>query len=57
MPNIAVNVGYEIESWRMADRLSGSIAAVKHRRFALDLIFHHDISDAFKEQDFRLMAR
>jgi len=57
MPSIAANVSYEIESWQTADILSDSINAVKHRRFALDLIFHNFISDAFEEQYFGFMAR
>ena len=57
MPNIAANVSYEIESWPMADILSDRVNAVKHKRFALDMIFHNFISDVFEEQYFGFMAR
>ena len=49
MPNIAANVSYEIESWQTADTLSGRVNAVKYKRFALDMISHNFISDAFEE--------
>src|SRR5919202_5944952 len=52
----AANVGYEVELWRMADALRGSMDAAEYKHVALGLIFLKYISDAFEAQHTGLEA-
>src|SRR4030066_280013 len=49
-------VGYEVELWRMADALRGSMDAAEYKHVVLGLIFLKYISDAFEEQHANLEA-
>ena len=42
--------GYEVELWRMADTLRGSMDAAEYKHVVLGLIFLKYISDAFEER-------
>ncbi len=46
--------GYEVELWRMADTLRGSMDAAEYKHVVLGLIFLKYISDAFEEMHDRL---
>ena len=48
--------GYEVELWRMADALRGSMDAAEYKHVVLGLIFLKYISDAFEEAYARLEA-
>ena len=48
--------GYEVELWRMADALRGSMDAAEYKHVILGLIFLKYISDAFEEAYARLEA-
>ena len=50
------NVGYEVELWRMAEALRGSMDAGEYKHVFLGLIFLKYISDAFEELHTRLQA-
>ncbi|WP_333840689.1 class I SAM-dependent DNA methyltransferase [Pelomicrobium sp.] len=49
-------VGYEVDLWKMADALRGSMDAAEYKHVVLGLIFLKYISDAFEEQHKRLEA-
>ncbi|MCX7635097.1 MAG: type I restriction-modification system subunit M, partial [Syntrophales bacterium] len=48
--NDDATTGYEIELWKMADALRGSIDAAEYKHVVLGLIFLKYISDAFEEK-------
>ena len=49
-------MGYEVELWRMADALRGSMDAAEYKHVVLGLIFLKYISDAFEEKHAALEA-
>ena len=48
--------GYEVQLWRMADALRGSMDAAEYKHVALGLIFLKYISDAFEERHAAVLA-
>ena len=50
----AATIGYEVELWRMADALRGSMDAAEYKHVVLGLIFLKYISDAFEERHAQL---
>jgi type I restriction enzyme M protein len=55
-PNSGATVGYEVELWRMADALRGSMDAAEYKHVCLGLLFLKYISDAFEERHAALLA-
>ena len=54
--NQSVNTGHEVEYWRMADALRGSMDAAEYKHVVLGLIFLKYISDAFDERHAEVLA-
>ena len=48
--------GYEVQLWRMADALRGSMDAAEYKHVVLGLIFLKYISDAFEERHAAVLA-
>lgn len=52
----AATVGHDIELWQMADALRGSMDAAEYKHVTLGVIFLKYTSDAFDEQQVKLVA-
>jgi type I restriction enzyme M protein len=51
----SATIGYESQLWQMADALRGSMDAAEYKHVVLGLIFLKYISDAFEEQQAKLV--
>lgn len=56
MANTGANIGFEAELWKAADQLRGSMDAAEYKHVVLGLLFLKYISDAFEEQQAKLLA-
>lgn len=52
----SANIGFEAELWKAADQLRGSMDAAEYKHVVLGLLFLKYISDAFEEQQVKLIA-
>lgn len=50
------NIGFEADLWKAADQLRGSMDAAEYKHVVLGLLFLKYISDAFEEQQAKLIA-
>lgn len=56
LANTGANIGFEAELWKAADQLRGSMDAAEYKHVVLGLLFLKYISDAFEEQQAKLIA-
>lgn len=54
--NTGANIGFEADLWKAADQLRGSMDAAEYKHVVLGLLFLKYISDAFEEQQAKLIA-
>lgn len=54
--NSGANIGFEAELWKAADQLRGSMDSAEYKHVVLGLLFLKYISDAFEEQQAKLIA-
>lgn len=52
----AANIGFEADLWKAADQLRGSMDAAEYKHVVLGLLFLKYISDAFEEQQAKLLS-